>query len=70
MGEGEAAVVSIKRIFKPLQIFQCGEKVSVEKIVEDQRKIRERLDQVRATLNGEEGWFLTLQKEDPGGKHA
>lgn len=41
-----------------------------EEVIEKQEEIREKLDirlekVVRATLNGETEWFLTLSKKDP-----
>ena len=66
MGEGGAAMGLLDKLFRHPQTFTCGDQVSVDKIKEDQAKIRVRLDSVRATLNGEEGWFLSLQKHDSG----
>lgn len=65
MGEEGAAMGILDRLFMR-RIQTCGS-VSVKKIREDQERIRGRLDHVRATLDGEEGWFLSLRKEDQGG---
>jgi len=66
MGEGEAAMGLLDRLFKIPQVLTCGEKTSVEAIKKEQAKIRKRLDNISATLNGEDSWFLRLEKHDDG----
>lgn len=67
MGEGEAAMGIWSRIFRfRLTKFKECNEITIAKIKSDQMEIRERLEKIGATLNGEEGWFLTLLKK-PGG---
>jgi hypothetical protein len=47
-----------------------GSIIHAEKVVKEQEKSREELDErldslVKATLNGEDEWFLKLVREDP-----
>lgn len=39
-----------------------------QEIIKEQTEIRARIDRVAATLDGEDGWFLTLERKEKGGE--
>lgn len=65
MGEGVVGAMGLlDKFFKARAAQQCGD-LSIEKIKAEQTQLRKRLDNVRATLDGEDGWFLSMQQRPP-----
>ena len=71
MGEEEAEMGLLDKLLKSFfaakAAQECGE-LSAENITKEHEKIRARLDSMRATLNGEDGWFL--KDRSSGGHNA
>jgi hypothetical protein len=64
MGEEGAAMGLLNKLFR--FSVPCGG-LTPEKIMKEQREIRARVEDMKATLNGEDEWFLVKQKMPPQG---